>query len=147
MDTAETAQVCEEHVSEPFISRSSFLMNATAAFSSTANTDQTLEELNPKTTETLIFGRLELWETMEGERSVWGSEDCDMCCLVEFLLGKAGWVFMLGLVVLNRLKTFEEFFSLLVGHASEEDLKLRKEQLEFYGEFHRKERAPAVDLH
>jgi len=85
-------------------------------------------------------------EIVQG-KSIWDVDESAMCCLVDFLLEKAGSVFMMGLISLNRRKTFEDYFALLPGYLSQRDFTRLKEGLLLYGEIIGKESAyPFVHL-
>ena len=140
MSSSDLVLVCQEHLSGVTISKSSFLMDALAAFSATANSIQVLESLSQLILDIIISGRFDLIEIIQG-RSIWDVDECLMCCLVDFLLEKAESVFMMGLIYLNRRKTFEDYFALLPGYMSQHDFKRLKEGLLLYGEILGKESA------
>ena len=78
---------------------------------------------------------LELKSILEGN-DIW-DESCDVCNIVDFLLGSGGIVFLLGLIVLGRDVVFKSCLSLLTDYMSPEEVADFNDKLQFYGKYHR----------
>ena len=134
--------VCKKHARNAFVSRSEFVMNVASSFHIMKGTASSIHLLNPSLLEVITYGMLELKSILEGN-GIW-DESCDLCNIVDFLLGKGGVVLLLGLIVLEKNAIFKYCLSLLTGYMPREDINDFGEKLQFYSKHHREYRLKQI---
>ena len=130
--------LCSEHMSSGLksLTITSLKMLCLHAFTSMRGTANSITLESPSLVCEITDGMWEMYEVINGVYS-WSEEDCESCCIVVFLLGHGGTVFLMGLVCLEKNDMFDECIELNQQHFPADRLQDFITLIMKYGNMHR----------